>query len=70
MSTLGLRELLVLLLIVIILFGAKRLPETARSLGKSLRILKSEAKGTDESKAPGESKATDEGTDSDESASK
>ena len=33
---------LVLLLIVIVLFGAKRLPDAARSLGRSIRIFKSE----------------------------
>jgi sec-independent protein translocase protein TatA len=29
---------------VVILFGAKRLPDSARSLGRSLRIFKSEMK--------------------------
>ena len=37
-------EITILLLIVVLLFGAKKLPEMARSLGKSARILKSEAK--------------------------
>ncbi|WP_329130219.1 Sec-independent protein translocase subunit TatA [Streptomyces sp. NBC_01476] len=37
-------ELLVIVLVVVVLFGAKRLPDMARSLGKSARILKSEAK--------------------------
>lgn len=32
----------ILLAVVIVLFGAKRLPDAARSLGKSLRIFKSE----------------------------
>ncbi|ORA83374.1 Sec-independent protein translocase TatA [Mycolicibacter kumamotonensis] len=32
----------ILLLVVVVLFGAKRLPDAARSLGKSLRIFKSE----------------------------
>ncbi|MBO1335724.1 Sec-independent protein translocase subunit TatA [Streptomyces sp. VRA16 Mangrove soil] len=36
-------HLLVVAVIFIMLFGAKRLPDTARSVGKSLRILKSEA---------------------------
>ncbi|KAA8958077.1 Sec-independent protein translocase subunit TatA [Mycobacterium sp.] len=34
----------ILLIAVIVLFGAKRLPEAARSLGKSLRIFKSEVR--------------------------
>jgi sec-independent protein translocase protein TatA len=33
------------LLVVLVVFGAKRLPDSARALGRSLRILKAEAKG-------------------------
>ena len=43
----GLREpshLLLLILVVVLLFGAKRLPDSARALGRSLRIFKSEVK--------------------------
>jgi len=32
----------ILLLLVIVLFGAKRLPDAARSVGRSIRIFKSE----------------------------
>jgi len=35
-------HLLVLAIVFIVLFGAKRLPDSARSLGRSLRIFKSE----------------------------
>jgi sec-independent protein translocase protein TatA len=38
-------ELLILVLVVVLLFGAKRLPDAARSVGRSLRIFKSETKG-------------------------
>ena len=41
---LGPREIVILLIVVLILFGAKRLPDSARSLGRSLRIFKSEVK--------------------------
>ena len=41
----GWPEILVILLIILLLFGAKRLPDLARSLGKSLREFK---KGRDE----------------------
>ena len=33
---------IILLLLVIILFGSKRLPDAARSVGRSIRIFKSE----------------------------
>jgi TatA/E family protein of Tat protein translocase len=37
-------HILLLLIVVVLLFGAKRLPDSARSLGKSMRIFKSEMK--------------------------
>jgi sec-independent protein translocase protein TatA len=42
---LGRPELVILLVVVLLLFGAKRLPDSARSLGRSLRIFKAETKG-------------------------
>ena len=36
--------LIVLLLIIVLVFGAKRLPDAARSVGRSMRIFKSEVK--------------------------
>jgi sec-independent protein translocase protein TatA len=41
-------HLLLVAIIVILLFGSKKLPEAARGLGKSLRILKSETKAMKE----------------------
>ena len=41
---LGPREIVILLVVVLVLFGAKRLPDSARSLGRSMRIFKSEMK--------------------------
>lgn len=35
-------QLVLIFVLVVLVFGSKRLPDTARSLGKSLRILKSE----------------------------
>ncbi|MBC7638225.1 MAG: Sec-independent protein translocase subunit TatA [Rhodoferax sp.] len=37
-------HLIVLLVVVLVLFGGKRLPEAARGLGRSMRIFKSEVK--------------------------
>lgn len=35
-------HLIIIALVALILFGSKRLPDAARSIGKSLRIIKSE----------------------------
>jgi sec-independent protein translocase protein TatA len=55
--TFGAQELLIILLIVVLLFGAKKLPETARGLGRSLRIFKAETKGLTDDDTPQESDA-------------
>jgi len=39
-QNLGAMEIFLILLIVLLLFGAKRLPELSRSMGKSLREFK------------------------------
>ena len=49
---LGPREIVILLIVVLVLFGAKRLPDSARSLGKSLKIFKSEMKDMKDDKKP------------------
>jgi sec-independent protein translocase protein TatA len=55
---------MIILAVFILLFGAKKLPEAARGVGRSLRILKSEvsAMHEDDEKAktatPGETDAT------------
>ena len=40
-------ELLIILAVLILLFGAKKLPDAARGLGRSLRIFKAEVKAQD-----------------------
>ncbi len=42
---LGPTEILLILLVVVLLFGAKKLPELARGSGRALRIFKAETKG-------------------------
>lgn len=37
-------EIILIVLAIFLLFGAKRLPESARSLGKSMRIFKAETR--------------------------
>jgi len=39
-GNLGMSEIFVILFVVILLFGAKRLPELAHSLGKSLSVFR------------------------------
>ena len=41
---LGAPEIILILVVLVLLFGAKRLPDAARSLGRSMRIFKSEVK--------------------------
>lgn len=38
-------ELVLIVLVILLLFGAKKLPELARGSGRALRIFKSETKG-------------------------
>jgi len=42
MPNLGPTELIIIAVILVLLFGAKKLPDTARAVGRSLRIFKSE----------------------------
>jgi sec-independent protein translocase protein TatA len=37
-------HILVIVLVVLLLFGSKRLPDLARSLGRSMRIIKAETR--------------------------
>ncbi|MBA9006029.1 Sec-independent protein translocase subunit TatA [Thermomonospora cellulosilytica] len=45
MAGLGWTEILIILAVVMLLFGSAKLPQLARSLGRSARILKAETKG-------------------------
>ncbi|MFZ2272357.1 Sec-independent protein translocase subunit TatA [Corynebacterium variabile] len=44
MGNLGWPEILIIVVVLLLLFGATRLPNMARSLGRSMRIFKSEMK--------------------------
>lgn len=45
MANLGATELLIIGVVIVLLFGSKKLPEMARSLGRSAKILKAETSG-------------------------
>jgi sec-independent protein translocase protein TatA len=48
MDALGPWHLLIIAAFFVMLFGARRLPDAARALGRSARIMKSELKGLHE----------------------
>ena len=48
MFGLGAQELLLILLIILLLFGARKIPEIARGLGKSVSEFKKGARELDE----------------------
>jgi sec-independent protein translocase protein TatA len=50
-------HIIVLVVVLILLFGAKRLPDAARSLGRSLRIIKAETKGLADDDVQGKAEA-------------
>jgi sec-independent protein translocase protein TatA len=48
----GIWEILILLLVVLLVFGPKRLPEMGRSLGKGMREFKDSISGKDDEDEP------------------
>ena len=48
MGNLGFTEILIILLVVLLLFGAKRLPEVGASIGKGIREFKRSLSDTQE----------------------
>ncbi len=53
---LGFQEILLIFLIILLLFGAKKLPELAKSMGQALREFKKAAKETTEEEKEEEKK--------------
>jgi sec-independent protein translocase protein TatA len=71
MPNLRWQELLIIVALVLLLFGAKRLPDAARGLGRSMRIFKAETKGLvdgDDGEDDNPPRATDASTDTTGSA--
>jgi sec-independent protein translocase protein TatA len=48
----GLPEILIFLVVVLLLFGAKRVPEIGRSVGKGMREFKDAVSGKDDEQPP------------------
>lgn len=54
MGPLSWPEILIILVVLLLLFGAKRLPEMGRSLGRGMREFKDAVTGNEESSKPTE----------------
>ena len=52
MPTLGVQELLIILLIVLIIFGASKLPQLGKGLGEGIKNFKKSIKGDSEETPP------------------
>ena len=52
--SIGLPELLVILLVFMVLFGGKKLADVGKGLGEGIRNFKSSLKGDDDEKKPAE----------------
>ena len=59
MGNLGVPELLIILLVILVLFGAKKIPDLAKGLGKGIRDFKKGLKGDDDENSSDKDKKTD-----------
>ena len=56
LKSIGLPELLVILVVALLLFGGKKIPEVAKGLGEGIRNFKASLKGEEDHPAPPEDK--------------
>lgn len=54
LANLGTPEIILIVIVIVLLFGASKLPELARGSGRALRIFKAETKGLMEDDEPTE----------------
>jgi sec-independent protein translocase protein TatA len=59
MGNFGVGEWLVVLLVILVLFGAKKIPDLAKGIGKGIKDFKKELKDDDEDKPSDKDKKTD-----------
>ncbi len=63
LGPLGLWEILAILVVILLIFGARRLPEIGSSMGKGLRTFKSALMGEDDKPRQEESASATKGND-------
>jgi sec-independent protein translocase protein TatA len=60
MGNFGIGEWLVVLLVILVLFGAKKIPDLAKGIGKGIKDFKKEMKEDDEEKPSDKDKKLDQ----------
>ncbi|MGH3320418.1 MAG: Sec-independent protein translocase subunit TatA [Streptosporangiaceae bacterium] len=60
MPDLGVWEIIIIAVVIVILFGSKKLPDASRAIGRSMRIFKSETKGLRDDEKDDDKHAKDE----------
>ena len=60
MGRLGVTEILIILLVVLLLFGGKKIPELMKGLGSGINEFKKASKGEDDSNAASKKEDTKE----------
>ena len=60
MPSVGIPELLIILLIVVVIFGASKLPQLGRGFGEGIRNFRKGLKSDDEGAAPAEGDASND----------
>jgi sec-independent protein translocase protein TatA len=61
MPNIGPLEIVIVLVVVLLIFGPKRLPDLGRSLGSGMREFKDSVTGKDKDEKPAEIQRPDEG---------
>lgn len=62
MPSLGPMEIILIILVIAVLFGWNKLPDAARSLGRSMRVFKAEVEELKKDRPSAASKETVQGT--------
>ena len=61
MAGLGMPELLIILVIILVLFGSRRIPDLAKGLGEGIRNFKSGIRGDEDKREIDDRKYREEG---------